>query len=375
MSGWTDFIPIIGPIIGAWESERGYEEQANNNRINREFQSAENEKDRQWQAEQQLTQFQRQADLQKQMFDLQNEYNLPSNQMARLMAAGINPAALLGQNSSAIGPGESKGFASSPSGGALPSHSVSPGGSITPINQIPAMFSSLAQLQDAVSRMPVNKAQADAINQKVGAEVAKTTAEADLARSRSKREQEETALVVLNRTLLEKYGDNKQMAEIAHLVNQSYQAYTSGNLNEANKLLADANTALVNQEKEFKASEYPLMLSNLKALGDVYRSEESKNYATAAKESSQASLNDALKLIADYDKEIKSVDAQVARKTILDKLDKSYHEALSAGLITDEIREKVQKLKTQNSFEALQELGNLLKSVVPSGASQKVKFY
>ena len=364
-----------GSALGFVQNERNIATQKGENAENRAFQAEQNSIDRDWQAQQQETQFNRQADFQKEMFRLQNEYNLPANQIARLQAAGINPSALLGQNSSSISTGSSPSVPTAPSGGALPSHGVSPTAGIQTQNYIPAMFSSLAQMQDSVSRMSLNKTQKNAINAKLGEEVEKLRAEAELARSQSKNQEEQATLTALNKTLLETYGHDKNKAEIAHLINQSYQAYTSGNLNKANKLLADANIALTNQEKDFKASEYPLLLNNLKALGDVYRSEESKNYASAAQSRAQASLNSALEAIANYDKEIKSVDAQVARKTILDKLDKSYQEALAAGYITDEIREKVDKLKTQNSFEALQQLGNLLKTVVPSGASQKVKFY
>ena len=76
------WVPVIGTAINAWSQERNLEENANQSRIQRDW----NEK----------------------MWYKNNEYNTPSAQKERLEAAGINPYSVLAQG------GADTGVSSSP---------------------------------------------------------------------------------------------------------------------------------------------------------------------------------------------------------------------------------------------------------------------
>ena len=82
----------------------------------------------------------------------QNEYNLPTNQKARLLAAGINPALAM-QGASSVGQA-----ASSPSSASAPSPASPSGGSVLSLNlQRPDYGTGFAQLSSAVNSYFDNK--------------------------------------------------------------------------------------------------------------------------------------------------------------------------------------------------------------------------
>lgn len=76
----TDFIPLVGPALDFGESRRA-------NRKSREF----TEK-----------MYSRQVADAERFWSIQNEYNLPSNQMSRLKAAGLNPNLVYGSGTSTV---------------------------------------------------------------------------------------------------------------------------------------------------------------------------------------------------------------------------------------------------------------------------------
>lgn len=81
-SNQLSWLPVIGTAINAWSQERNLEENANQARIQRE-----------WQEE---------------MWNKNNEYNTPLSQKQRLEDAGINPYSVLAQG------GADSGNSSSP---------------------------------------------------------------------------------------------------------------------------------------------------------------------------------------------------------------------------------------------------------------------
>ena len=120
-----------------------------------DWQHSENELDRQFQIEQWNREFQAQQDEWTRQFNLQNEYNTPSAQVARLAAAGINPVAAFQSVTGSTGDASAGGSGSLPSPSPPSSHSVSSQGLATPtgLSSDAMMFSSLAQLADSVSKL------------------------------------------------------------------------------------------------------------------------------------------------------------------------------------------------------------------------------
>lgn len=113
---------IIGGAVGLGSTLAGAFSNKNNNKFNAELAKQQNEWNQQAAAQQneynlgyqqnEFTQNQQQADKEYErnlaMWHLQNEYNTPSQQMARYQAAGLNPNLIYGNGSS------SAGMASSP---------------------------------------------------------------------------------------------------------------------------------------------------------------------------------------------------------------------------------------------------------------------
>lgn len=275
------------------------------------FQAAENEKDRDWQAETWLQHFlmenqeyAKRLNLQQKQwqtqFDITNAYNNPSAQAARLLAAGFNPSAMM-QNSGLASLGLSSASPSAassaqPSTSAMGSHAVSPAAapSFGGLSSQAANFSSVAQMADSVSKLQQVGLNSDRQKAILQAEVDKALAEAALT-------QQKTILARIEAGVANNWSDKTAAAQYQKLVNDSYAAFTAGDLNKANELVAQANERLISLQSEIKAEMFPQELANLKALQDVYKSEQTKNYAAANASNasavasySQADLNSAL---------------------------------------------------------------------------------
>ena len=145
-----DWITTLGGIstgLGAanalkslFSSSPDYEEMAENNR---KWQSEENQKNREWQSNEWTRQF-----------DLTNEYNDPSNQVARLARAGINPALAFQGVSGQVG--QSSASPSAPSGSSTPVTSPIPDSLFTRDYQSVEAFS---RSIEALSRLGSNQAE------------------------------------------------------------------------------------------------------------------------------------------------------------------------------------------------------------------------
>lgn len=156
----------------------------------------------------------------------ENEYNLPENQKARLLAAGINPALAM-QGASSVGQA-----GSSPSSASAPSPASFPGGSAPPLNlQRPDYGTGFAQLSSAVNSYFDNKMKSEqsegygldnALKAAYGDRVAqlslgKTEAEIDNIRASTAKSYAESALVNLQakeKQILNKYLDAGQQLSL-----------------------------------------------------------------------------------------------------------------------------------------------------------------
>lgn len=156
----------------------------------------------------------------------ENEYSLPVNQKARLLAAGINPALAM-QGASSVGQA-----ASSPSSASAPSPASLSGGSALSLNlQRPDYGTGFAQLSSAVNSYFENK-QRDVVTEGYGLDNAlkamygeraiqlslgKTEAEIDNVRASTAKSYAESALINLNakeKQILNKYLDAGQQLSL-----------------------------------------------------------------------------------------------------------------------------------------------------------------
>lgn len=156
----------------------------------------------------------------------ENEYNLPVNQKARLLAAGINPALAM-QGASSVGQA-----GSSPSSASAPSPASPSGGSALPLNlQRPDYGTGFAQISSAVNSYFDNKQKAvltegygldNALKASYGDRAAqlalgKTEAEIDSIRASTAKAYADSALINLNakeKEILNKYLDAGQQLSL-----------------------------------------------------------------------------------------------------------------------------------------------------------------
>lgn len=367
--------------------DQQYDRQLEVNREQNAWQAAENQVDRQWQANEWTRQFEQQVAAQRQMFteqleqqsqsdydkwkrqfDVENRYNSPQSQVARLMAAGINPAAAASQvmagnaSGASIGGSSSPSAAGAPSGGALGSHSVSPlGVSIPAYSTDSALFSSAAQLADSMSKL----GELGLANEKQKATLG-ATVQNMMADTASK--QEQAAITRVQNAILSSTGDKKVQAEIMKLYADSYASYQKGNYDEAqskiNKIMSDIEQGRFGLEKE----KQPLVLNELRAMSMYYQTGSSLNVQKAAESKSVERLNNATRedinqlregkvTAQDLANRLSSIsqivaerDARVATATEQAEIQKVIESAKQQNIITDIQAEQLYKAVKENNW-------------------------
>lgn len=248
-----------------------YDRQLQNQENQNNWQSLQNDVDARRQQQIWLDQFINQSQQQEKMFgleserwqsqfDIQNQYNAPESQVARLTAAGINPAALASQlssGSSSASLGGSTGV-SSPSPSGSFGHNVTPGHLNSPVGMSSdaAMFSSIAQLNDSLSKLSQTGLNVERQKTLLGAEL-----ESLVTGTRSERASAEQT--ELQNLLTKRFGDSKVSAEINKMVADAYSASASGDLSKSKELTEAAITLATKDDNFRKNTAFPLVIKNL----------------------------------------------------------------------------------------------------------------
>lgn len=367
--------------------DQQYDRQLEANREQNVWQSSENEVDRQWQANEWQRQFEEQVRLQRQMFeeqlDLQREsdlqkwrqqfeaetqYNSPSNQVARLMSAGINPAAaasqIMGGNAVSIGSGSSSvpSSAGAPSGGSVGSHSVSPlGVSIPQYSTDSALFSSAAQLVDSMSKLGDLGLASERQKATLSATVQNMIAD-------TQNKQEQAAITRVQNAILSATGDEKVRSEIMKAYADSYAAYQKGDYDKAqsgiNKLMAD----IENGRYKLDMEKQPYVLASLSNQSQMYKSQSVANYASATASNASARLSDALAKTEDalrngkvtaqeyandlayISRMVQERENRVASATEQANIQRIIEQAKQQNIITDILAEQLYKAIQENDW-------------------------
>lgn len=334
------------------------------NEKNRIWQSHENAVDREFQAQQQESILNTQQDFQKEMYNLQNEYNLPSNQIARLMAAGINPSALLGSGSGmiSVGGGASVPAAASPS--AIGSHSVSmPAQLSVPTSNVAQMFSSIAQLQDSLTRSALAGQEYPNIKPKAESEIRRNLASAQNETSQANLNKANQAVKEFELLLKQNYGDAKEAAEINKLVADSYQAYATGQAAEAKQLLDRANAQLSQIESKIKSDAYPDIVRSYGILNDLYQSEKSLNVAKSYEAASQGDVNLVIRRINEYEADLRRNAVQISNETLHTHIENIKKELRQKNLLNDKIEQEIKSIEINNKFLPAEKFMHIVRQV------------
>lgn len=330
-----------------------------------EFQSQENAKDRAWQDSSWLNHFlleneeyARRLNLQNEQwlnqFNIQNAYNNPSAQMSRLLAAGINPGAMM-QNSGLASLGEassslSSGSVSSPSTVIPGSHATSPASapSFGGLSSTVASFSSIAQMAESIAKVKKTGADVKRIEELLPHEVENIIQDSNVKR-------ETSLLTEIQKNVAFAWSDKKSAAEFNKLVADSYFAYSNGDLNKANELVAMANERLVSLESEIKVEQRPQLLANLKELQNVYKTEQKRNVsaAHASEASAEASLSS-----SEFSKEMSETERQLREGKVTEQILENGLRRLRNQLTR---RENLRDIKT-NDYQVWQIIENAKKA-------------
>lgn len=352
MAGYEAVAGVLGTMINMFNDEMARENSNNQNRINREWQANQNELDRTWQSKLQQEQFERQAAWQENMWNKQNEYNSPLAQINRLQAAGINPVASLYGGSAGSAAGNSQSLPNAPNPSTPGSHGAS--GSATPVsysnNTMAGLFSSLAQLKDAESRAGVSKAEKNRIIALTKPEVEAQQAAAEKDRAIAAQQQEQSALTKISAGLLEKYGDDKNKAEIQERVWHSYALYAQGKYEEAQRELTLVQRDISRIEKQFKTDTYGQMVTNLKLLAEVYGSEAQRNIAQAELSRSEVDVNAEIRQLTFYKRLIEKNNWNIKDATFLAEVRATYDQLKQKGVDLGISEEELNKISTENKW-------------------------
>ena len=348
---------VVGGIASIWE-----------NRNNRKAQLAENARNRDFQAEQNYLDWQRttktQKDLlatqqqyQKELFDMQNEYNLPSYELARLRAAGINPAALMSQGSSGLPSmaGNSAGVPNGPSVPSVAAHGVSPtAGLNTPMSSVAQMFSSIAQLVQSKAFSKKAGAETKAINvmlpeqvQEIRAAISKMTSEERL--------NEVTTHVKEFELLMDKiFKGNERGAEVTKLIAESQKLYADGKLAEAQSAYYNAMGKLSDLDYEIKNEQKADLIQTAKKINLVYDAEKKAQEAKASESIASAEEH---KAGAGLKRQQTATEAQNTRisEAQADLMESTFNETVAArinelrreGKNTEKLEAEIDKLRKE----------------------------
>lgn len=339
------------------------------------WQAAENDKDRDWQSEEWLKQFFAQNEEWLKRFNLENEYNTPSAQVARLKAAGINPAALSGSGGLA-----SAGSAADPSGISgtqmPPSHSVTPLGIQNPqvaMSSSAQMFSSVAQMVDAVST--AGRLGMDMSRQKRELPVLLDNIMADTANK-----QQQTAYNEMKQQLINAHVPNYIMTKINEMQANIGLLISKKDLTEADKQFQQAMTWLTNTKDKALRSVLPNIQSYFTNLFEVQKSEVHRNegaaaagYASAQQSTENALTTAALRdglvrgqdlanTISEANAVIQKNEAKLSESTFISRLDALCEAYAREGLITQFELEKYKGLVKDNNWKGIKNFFEVLES-------------
>lgn len=349
-----------------------YDKQLENQQQQQQWQAGQNQIDRDWQNQFYNMQLAGQSALWQEQFDKTNEYNSPSAQVARLQAAGINPSVLTG----ALGAGNASPISapSAPSGGS--SHSVSMTGlpTVNGVSSDAALFSSLAQMNDALSHVAQTGLNADRQRALLSKEGENLMADTDKKR-------QETSLTNIQALLQQRWGDSEAQARVNSLVASAEELRARGDYHGAASALAKANEALANSRKMQTDKLTPRLVSELDARikylnneADLARERVSTERSQQAVNQARASLDDALARTEDdlrqgrvsvleLGNEARGLENSMLRMqkyeftetqgARIQALIDGYHRE---GLINDELYKRIEALGIKNNYANAREL-------------------
>lgn len=332
-------------------------EQQKNNQLELQQQAAELAQNN-W-----LQQFDKQTAFTKEMWNAENEYNSASAQVQRLMAAGINPSAYLGQAGLNAGAASSAGTPSPSGASGAPGNAAlsSTRGFYTPISQ-----SALA-LEQAKGQNITN----DKLSDKISSEIEKNLATA-------KYQDSLTAATDLNRYvtslkapkeikylsgLIEYYAAQTAVADEQKRTEIARQLQL-----KSEELLNETKSKLTDKERERIEQLLPYVAQSAQQTIKESESRTAYNYASAEESreraESERTFRTARLVGLQLDNDIKDLQKEFNAKTMSDRVAQVSRDLEATGLANRELVQKIEKAYKENNIFYLKEFGSIFKDVM-----------
>lgn len=321
----------------------------------------------------------------KNQFDTQNAYNNPSAQVARNLAAGLNPSqqGMITSSNNTMGAQSSVAPPPTLSGSPL-------AGNVSPVG-LPFQGVDLATTLKEYSMFRKNMADANVSVKtlaKMDAETDKLFAEKDLIDSQRSYQE-------IKNGIYQVLGYRRETVEVMKLVKDAYQAEATGDYMRANKNFAEANKNLADSERLLNEEKLPWVSKIIQSEIDLNNARVRESNARAFEASENAKLANAKtdsekvhKQILEFEHIIKGNDAKISSVTLQPKInamkeelakdkalsEKTKNEALieiqKLNKILDMYRDHPTKLRFDatlknfnENFPILSQLGSLAKGI------------
>ena len=300
---------------------------------------------------------------------MQNEYNLPANQIARLRAAGLNPAALLGGSGGlAAASGNSSSVPSVPSApGAIGSHSVQQSPQIQmPMNSIAQMFSSIAQLQDSISNAQRQGAETHKIETMLPKEVDKVEAETGVMISQQRLNDATAAVTEFNHMLQDMFGKDEKAAEVQKLMNESYALFAKGHLDEAQTVYSQGLNMLNELDYKIKTEQYPELIKQATLYNDLLKAQKATEEASQAEKYASAEEHKAGAAVKAQEARLVEVDADLKESTFNEAVAAALNTLKREGKLNDKIDKEIKDLQNRIDWTNPEKTAGIISSIIGS---------
>lgn len=280
-------LDALGALIGSFVSAdasrsnnakqiKAQQEQA---REQNAWQSAENEKDRQFQTETWNEQFAQENAEYDRRFQQANEYNDPSAVVARLRAAGINPAAAMGQLTGTGGMAAAGGSSQPGAPAFAPPHQVSAVGIQNPNNviNIGSVISSLADMMNAQTN--AKKYGLESRYQDETLELVKGQMKSNIAYQDSL-----STLNQIEAEVARVFKKPQASAELMRTLNQATMFAMNGDLAKAEKELTQAQERLINLRGDIYEEGKSALLNLIGLYGQNLKASTQAHFASASRD-------------------------------------------------------------------------------------------
>lgn len=276
------------------------------------WQSSENDKDRQFQSDLWNEQFAKENEEYDRRFNQSNAYNDPSAVVARLRAAGINPAAAMGQLTGTGGMAAAGGSSQPGSPALAPPHQVSAVGIQNPNNivNIGSVMSSIADMMNAQTN--AKRLGLDTRYQEETLDFVKGQMQSQIAYQDSL-----TTLNQIEAEVQRVFKKPQAAANLMHTINLATLAGLQGDTEKAQKILTEAQTRLINARSDIYEEGKASLLTLINTYGVNLDASAAAALASAGKSIAETKTIDATRdydiAIAKYQAEYEQYKADVMR--------------------------------------------------------------